>query len=72
MRYLVTIFYREPTYELEVGRKASPYRWRFDDIDVASEPEAVAEATRRFREIERLSGVGWQRDVLDVAVTHRR
>jgi hypothetical protein len=67
--YLVTIQYRERTYELHSGRTPTMYSGSF--VVVADgEAEARAHATAEFRRIEALSGVGWRRDVESLSV-HR-
>lgn len=67
--YEVTIRYREPSYARSVGSKAEPYRWTFE-IDSDDDEHARAEAVDRFREMERLSSVGWARQIerIDVRV----
>ena len=69
-RYEVTIRYREPSYERKVGPKAEPYRWTFE---IVSDDDATARdrAVGQFREMERLSSVGWVRVIERVDVTAR-
>jgi len=65
--YMVAIEYREPTYEERVGKKPEPYRWTFQ-ITATTEAEASQAALREFRTIERLSGVGWTRNIVSINV----
>ena len=69
-RYEVTIRYREPSYEQAVGRKAEPYRWTYE---IVSDDDADARqlAVGKFREMERLSSVGWIRVIERIDVTLR-
>jgi hypothetical protein len=60
--YRVTVYYREPTYELAHGKKEEPYSWTYL-IAAASADLARAEAVRQFKEIARLSSVAWIRRV---------
>jgi hypothetical protein len=68
--YQVTIRYREPSYEHSAGRKAEPYRWTFE-IDSADHDGARRSAVSQFREMERLSSVGWIREIEQVDVRIR-
>lgn len=64
MRFLVTVTYREPTFEERLGRDGPPYAWTFDvDAPDAETARAIAEA--RFGEAAQQSGVGWPREVID-------
>lgn len=63
--YEVRIDYREPSYELRVGKKEDPYFWVYR-VAAPSEDEAKRQALERFREFEAASGVGWVRVVLQV------
>jgi hypothetical protein len=60
--YRVTIYYREPTYELAAGRRAEPYSWTFE-VEAFSADSARREALREFDELARISSVGWVRRV---------
>jgi hypothetical protein len=60
--YRITIYYREPTYELATGRPATSYSWTSEVS--ASDPAAARElALRQFEELARCSSVGWIRRV---------
>jgi hypothetical protein len=63
--YRVTIYYREPTYELFSGKKADPYSWTFE-VEAASAQTAELEALRQFDEMARSSSVGWVRRIVRV------
>lgn len=65
MRFLVTVVYREPTYEAYAGKPPTFYRWTFA-VDSADERGAKDEALRRFHVMERLSRVSWVREVIEV------
>ena len=65
--YLVRIFYREPTYELQAGTKKDPYSWTYR-IQADTEEGAVARALDEFRMMERNSSVGWVRVVTGTEV----
>jgi hypothetical protein len=60
--YKVTVYYREPTYELATGPRAEPYSWTFE-IEALSAEAARNEAMRQFDELARISSVGWVRRV---------
>jgi hypothetical protein len=66
-RYQVVVSYREPGYEERVGPRATPYRWTYAVV-AENEEEARATALREFREVSRLSSVGWWREVVGVEV----
>jgi hypothetical protein len=65
--YLVTIEYREPTYELRVGPKTRPFGWTYE-IVAADESSARESALREFWWVTRASSVGWVREVVGVHV----
>jgi hypothetical protein len=69
-RYEVTIRYREPTYEKAVGPKAEPYRWTYEMV-ADDEVDARKRALGEFREMERLSSVGWRREIEAIDVRQR-
>jgi hypothetical protein len=69
-RYEVTIRYREPSYEQAVGRKAEPYRWTYEIVS-DDDDDARERAVGKFREMERLSSVGWVRVIERVDVLVR-
>lgn len=65
-RWSVRIRYREPSYELRSGT-VRLYSGTF--LVSTPTPElAEAHALRQFREWERLSDVGWPREVFEVVV----
>ncbi len=63
--FRVTIYYREPTYELFNGRKADPYFWTFE-VEASTTEHAELEARRQFEEMARTSSVGWVRRIVRV------
>ena len=63
--YWVTVYYREPTYEMQAGAKPAPYRWTYT-IVAAGPEQAQAEAGRQFDETSRLSNVGWIRRIMKI------
>lgn len=65
--YKVVVSYREPSYEEQTGPRATPYRWTYA-IRAESEEEARQRALSEFREVSRLSSVGWWREVVAVEV----
>ena len=65
--YLVTIYYREPTYERYHGAKEKPYHWTYR-VRAKGEKSARDGALMEFREMARLSNVGWGREVESVEV----
>ena len=65
--YKVVVSYREPSYEDLTGPRAAPYRWTYA-IVAESEEEARRRALSEFREVSRLSSVGWWREVVGVEV----
>jgi 1,2-phenylacetyl-CoA epoxidase PaaB subunit len=65
--YRVRVYYREPTYEERAGSKDKPYRGAFT-VEAQDEREAREKALEEFKRVERLSGVGWVRDVTKVDV----
>jgi hypothetical protein len=69
--YLVTIEYREPTYELRAGAKPRPYGWTYE-IVAADESAARESALEEFRWVTRASSVGWIREVVGVTVRQAR
>lgn len=64
--YKVTVYYKEPTYELATGSVREPYIWICSVLAVDAE-DAQRLALREFDETARLSGVGWARHVVQVA-----
>ncbi len=69
-RYVVTIEYREPTFERHAGIEPRPRRGTFVVFAETEEAAAVG-GVYEFRRIEALSGVGWSRDVVSVSVFPR-
>ena len=61
--YKVLINYREPTYQRD--RPPTPFRWTFI-VTATSASHACDEAVAEFRRIERLSSVGWVREIVGV------
>jgi hypothetical protein len=70
-RYLVTVYYREPTYELFSGAKAEPYHWTFE-VEADDVEAAKRESLRQFRELASVSSVGWIRRIVSVRVVSAR
>ena len=64
----VVVRYREPSYEAYAGAKEQPYRWTFA-ANTSDAREATALAVDEFRRMERLSSVGWVREIVDVEVS---
>jgi len=60
--YIVTIYFREPTYEFKAGPKAEPYSTSYR-IQAENKDEAERLALEAFRLQERSSHVSWIRDV---------
>ena len=69
-RYEVTIRYREPSYEQAVGRKVEPYRWTYELVSDGDD-DARKRAVGEFRKMERLSSVGWIREIEQIDVIVR-
>ena len=65
--FLIRIFYREPTYARRAGAQDTSYRWTYK-IMADSEEQAKWMATAEFRKMERLSSVGWSREIAEIAV----
>lgn len=59
--YRVVVEYREPSYELRVG-KDRVYTIAYD-VRAGSAGEAVREGLDEFHQTARLSNVGWSREV---------
>ncbi|MGA9520401.1 MAG: hypothetical protein WBV82_02995 [Myxococcaceae bacterium] len=66
--YLVRVFYREPTYELQAGPRPEPYSWTYR-IHADNEESAIQQALEEFRTMERQSSVGWVRVITGTEVT---
>ena len=68
--FRVRILYREPTYqshqEGREGRKR-PYRWTYV-VEAQCSEDAKAQAMDEFRQVERLSSVGWSREITDIEI----
>lgn len=60
--FRITIYYREPTYELVAGRKKHPYSWTWEVV-AQDESAARAQAMRQFEDLARRSSVGWVRRI---------
>jgi len=65
MSYSVRIEYQEPTYAARRGEPPRTYGSTFHVL-AADVEEATRLAMQEFRHIERLSSVGWTRDVVRV------
>ncbi len=63
--YRVTIFYREPTYELRAGTAGRVYKGSF--IVSASSPDsAEAMALREFKDWQKRSSANWVREIVEI------
>jgi hypothetical protein len=60
--YIITVSFREPTYELRAGAKSEPYS-AFYRIKARSKEEAERLAMEEFRRMEKNSRVSWTRVV---------
>lgn len=65
--YRIRILYREPSYERHAGPHKQDYRWTYR-IVADSQEQAKAMAQAEFRKIERLSAVGWSREITEITV----
>lgn len=65
--YLVTISYREPTYEEQQGREPKVYQHRIR-VRAGSTEEAAATARTLFAQAQKDSGVGWIREITNISV----
>lgn len=67
-RYLVTIFYREPTYQRHThGNVARLHAYRASyEVHARDADTATGLARGEFERIAALSGCGWTRSVVDV------
>jgi hypothetical protein len=65
--FVVTIAFREPTFELHGGRRPTLYSGSFVVV-AESEEDAVRLALAEFRRLEALSWVGWSRHVESLSV----
>ncbi len=65
--YVVRVFYREPTYELQAGPRPEPFCWAYR-IHAENEEGAIQQALEEFRRMERLSSVGWVRIITGTEV----
>ena len=63
--FLVTIRYREPTYELQTGVTRTPYKWTYR-IEAITAALAKEIAIGQFHAVAALSSVGWVREVVSV------
>ncbi len=66
--FRVRFVYREPTFEQHAG--LSPRAWpvEYEVRGAQDREEAVRLAVEEFRRIERLSSVGWAREIVSVGV----
>ena len=67
-RFRIKLQYREPTYELTAGRKAEPYSGGSFEITASHAVEALQIALDRFESLQRLSNVGWVREVVRIEI----
>ena len=65
--FLVTIYYREPVYELYHGSAKGPYQWTYR-VRATGKRGARKDALTQFRAMERLSNACWGREVETVKV----
>jgi hypothetical protein len=63
--FSVTVYYREPSYALNTESDEKLYRGTFE-VQARDPVDAVRQSLAQFKEIERLSGVGWVRCVVRV------
>ena len=68
-RFVVTILYREPTWEARFGRRARPCGGAFE-VDAPDALTALATALVEFKQLEASSFTGWIRDIESVSVQH--
>ena len=66
-RYRVRVLYREPSYAALTGHEPRTYSGTFE-VQVGSAEQAGDAAVRQFKQIERQSGVGWTREIVDLQV----
>ena len=66
-RFRIAIKYREPIYELAAGKKAEPYGWSLDVV-APDAVEALRVALAHFEGLQRLSSVGWVREVVRIEI----
>ena len=67
-RYVVTIYFREPTFEARIGRKERPYRVSYD-VTAASVERAEQSAIAQFEQTALDSWVSWVRQIVRVEVS---
>jgi hypothetical protein len=63
----VRIEYREPTYRSPAGPRPVPYSWIFV-VHARSEQAAISGAIAWFKDMARLSSVGWVREIVSAVV----
>lgn len=68
VRYAVTIYYREPSFEQRLGRQGEPFRFTFVVL-ARSKAGAILQARQQFEEMARLSSVAWVRDIVRIEVS---
>ena len=66
--YRIALKYREPYYELKAGTKTEPYSGGTSTITAPDAVEALRIALDRFDAAQRLSGVGWRREVVRIEI----
>jgi len=68
-KFKVLIMYREPTFELRIGPKASPFTCTYN-IKAVDETAAIAGAIKEFRMTASQSSVGWVRNIVSAEVIY--
>jgi hypothetical protein len=66
-KFIVEVRYREPSYELQHGARAEPYRFRYR-VHAQSEQAAIEFAISEFERVSALSWVGWTRSIVEIVV----
>ncbi len=66
--YRIALKYREPGYELKAGTKTEPHSGGTSPITAADAVEALRIALDRLDATQRLSGVGWRREVVRIEI----
>ena len=69
--FRVRIHYREPTYELRSGSRDRPFHWTYR-VSAENAQAAQAQAVREFRQMTRLSSVGWTREIVLIELENDR
>ncbi len=66
-RFVVTVSYREPTWEARFGARAHPCGGAFE-VEAPDALTALATALVEFRQLEVTSFTGWIRDIVAASV----